>query len=46
MAMTSDRAGGIEIWRRMRGCCDEEDEEEEEEKRERRGLWLCLRWGG
>jgi len=36
----------MEIWRRMRGCCDEEDEEEEEEKRERRGLWLCLRWGG
>jgi len=37
----------MEIWRRMRGCCDEEEEEEEEEeKRERRGLWLCLRWGG
>jgi hypothetical protein len=35
----------MEIWRRMRGCCDEEDEDEEE-KRERRGLWLCLRWGG
>jgi len=35
----------MEIWRRMRGCCDEEDEDEEE-KRERRGLWPCLRWGG
>jgi len=45
MATTSDRAGGMEIWRRMRWCCDEEDEDEEE-KRERRGLWLCLRCGG
>jgi len=35
----------MEIWRRMRWCCDEEDEDEEE-KRERRGLWLCLRCGG
>ena len=32
MATTSDRAGGMEIWRRMRWCCDEEDEDEEEKR--------------